>query len=348
MKRRKFLLSAGAGLAGSMMLPRKGRASEHEIIKPPKLKPGDTIGLITPASSLFEPHQTIIEAKEKITNLGFNVKMGKHIYKKWGYLAGTDEERAKDIHDMFSDDEVRAVVAIRGGYGSGRLLPMLDYELIRKNPKILMGYSDITSLLIGVNEMTGLVTFHGPVAVSTFTEYTRKYMFATLTEDEPVGEIEDAPYSENLQTTNRVWTVNGGYSEGLLTGGNLTLVAASLGTPYEIDTRDRILFLEETNEEPYDFDRLLTQLANAGKFEQCRGVVFDRMNKVRPSSLSPGFDTTLSKEDILVDRMARYKMPVCLGLSLGHVADKPVLPLGVKTGLNADTGRISLLENAVL
>ena len=348
MKRRKFLISTAGVLAGTMMLPRTGATSELRIIKPPKLNPGDTIGLITPASSLFEPHQTLIEATEKITNLGFKVKTGKHIFKKWGYLAGTDEERVEDIHDMFADDEVMAVIAIRGGYGSGRLLNMLDFDLIRKNPKIIMGYSDITSLLIGIHQMTGLVTFHGPVAVSTFTEYTRKYMFAALTGTTPVGEIEDAPFSSNLQTTNRVWTINGGKSEGILTGGNLTLIAASLGTPYEIDTRDRILFVEETNEEPYDFDRMLTQLVNAGKFDQCRGVVFDRMEKVKPASLSPGFDTTLSKEDILLDRMKKYKMPVCLGLSLGHVADKPVLPLGVMAGLNADTGRISLLETAVL
>ena len=347
-KRRQFLGGFSAGLLGLTLAPKYSLATNLELIKPPKLNPGDTVGLITPASALFEPHQTIIEATEKIQNLGFEVKHGKNIYKKWGYLAGTDAERVADIHDMFTDDNVRAVIAIRGGYGSGRLLNMLDYELIKRNPKILMGYSDITSLLIAIHKMTGLITFHGPVAVSTFTDFTKKYFFATLTEAKAVGEIEDAPFSENLQSTNRVWTINGGRGEGRLTGGNLTLIAASLGTPYEIDTDDSILFIEETNEEPYDFDRLLTQLANSAKFDKCRGIVFDRMASVKPSNLSPGFNSSLSKEDILIDRMKKYDMPVCLGLSLGHVADKPTLPLGIMAGLDADTGRLSLLESAVL
>ncbi len=281
-------------------------------------------------------------------NLGFNVKHGQHLYKKWGYLAGTDIERADDVNAMFDDDEVRAIIAIRGGYGSGRILKNLDFDLIKRKPKIILGYSDVTSLLLGIHKMTGLITFHGPVAVSTFTDFTKKYFYKVLSESAPAGEIEDPPYSENLQTSNRVWTINPGSSTGQITGGNLTLIMATLGTPYEIDTDDRILFIEEVGEEPYDLDRYLTQLAYAGKFEKCHGVVFDRMDKVKPSSYGASFSSSLSKEDVIKDCFKKYKFPVCLGLSLGHVADKPTIPIGAKVMLDADTGRISILENAVV
>jgi muramoyltetrapeptide carboxypeptidase len=351
LNRRRFFKAVGIAGITTFTGFRRGAAAltkSPELIKPERLKPGDTIGLITPASPLFEAHQTIISAVEKMENLGFKVKLGQHIYKKWGYLAGTDEQRIEDIHQMFSDPDVNAIIAIRGGYGSGRLLHGLDYELIKANPKILLGYSDVTSLLIGIQKITGLVTFHGPVAISTFTKYTKKYLFKALTEAQPVGLIEDAPYVDNLQTSNRIWTVNSGRVEGRLIGGNLTLLAASMGTPYELNTSDAILFIEEVGEEPQVLDRYLTQLDNAGKLEQCRGIVFDRMNSVHPDDYKPGYYTTLSKEEIISDRLLRYKIPSCIGMSLGHIADKPTLPLGIRCELNADTGRISILESAVV
>jgi len=347
LSRRKFLQGLPLSALALTIAPNKLAADKHQIILPPRLNLGDTIGLITPASALFEPHQTLIEAKEKMKNLGFDVKLGNNILARNGYLAGTDAERVSDIHQMFTDDTVKGIIAVRGGYGSGRLLKDLDYELISDNPKIIMGYSDITSLLLGINKMTGLVTFHGPVAISTFTDYTKKYFYQILTQTQPAGMIDDAPFSENLQTSNRIWAINGGKARGKLTGGNLTLICATLGTPYEIDTNDKILFIEEVGEEPYDLDRYLTQLKFAGKFDKCAGIFFDRMAKVRPAALNPSFDSSLSKEDVILDRLAGYDFPVCLGISIGHVADKPVLPLGVLAELDADAGKISILESAV-
>lgn len=351
-KRRDFLkIMAASGFASLFSLNKSYAFQDRArpgIIKPPKLEQGDTVGLITPASPLYEAHQTIIEAMEKIENLGFHVKLGKHVYKKWGYLAGSDEERLADIHDMFSDKDIKAIMTIRGGYGSGRLLKKLDYNLIKNNPKIFHGYSDITSLLIGIHQMTGLVTFHGPVAISTYTDYTKKYFYKALSESSPIGEIEDAPYDKNLQTSNRVWTVQGGTGEGELIGGNLTLIAALMGTPFEIDTRDKILFIEEVGEEPQVLDRYLTQLDNAGKIEVCRGIVFDRMESVHPRDYKPGYYSSLSKEEIIANRLENYKIPTCIGLSLGHIANKPTLPLGLKCKLNADTGKITILESAVI
>lgn len=317
------------------------------LTRPPALKPGDTIGLITPASPLFEGQRTYIEAREKMQALGFKVKSGKNIFKKQGYLAGTIAERVADIHDMFADAEVRAIISIRGGYGSVQLLPHLNYQLISRNPKIFLGYSDITSLLIGLHQMTGLVTFHGPVAVSTFTDFSRKYFFETLCENKPVGEIEDAPFQSNLQTSNRIWTYRAGIAEGKLIGGNLTLLQATLGTPYEFDSDNAILFIEEVGEEPYDLDRLLTHLKLAGKFNRCKGVLFDNLESVKPAEYKPAFESTLSVEEIIDDIFKDFDFPVCVGFSIGHIKDKPTLPIGVKALLDAQRGRLSLLETAV-
>jgi muramoyltetrapeptide carboxypeptidase len=348
MDRRTLLKSMGV-LAITAATPFKSFAQPtKEIVKPFRLRKGDTVGLITPASRPFEIERAKIEAKEKMASLGFKVKFGKNVNKRWGYLAGSDEERVEDIHNFFEDDDVKAIIAIRGGYGTGRLLRHLDYNLIKNNPKILLGYSDITSLLIAIHQQTGLVTFHGPVATSTYTEYTQKYFYKVLTEPNPVGEIEDAPYDENLQQSNRVWTVNGGKSAGKLIGGNLTLICASLGTPYEIDTKDNIIFIEEVGEEPYDLDRMLTHLYNAGKLDDCKGIVFDRMQRVKTANYSPGYSSSLSVEEVIKDRFKEFNYPVCLGLSLGHIKDKPSLPLGIEAELDADSGRLSLLESAVV
>jgi len=348
MKRRHFIELAAASWL-SFLHPLKVQAGNPgHIIKPPKLNPGDTIGLITPASPLFEANETLISVKEKIGQLGFLPKPGRHIFKKNGFSAGTVAERVDDLQAMFTDPQVKAIMAIRGGYSSLQLLPHLDYDLIAANPKILIGYSDITSLLLGISTRTGLVTFHGPVGVSSFTAYTRELFTRTLMNAEPAGLIDDAPFEGSLQVTNQVWTVRPGQAEGRLTGGNLTLIQATLGTAFEINTDDAILFIEEVGEEPYDLDRMLNHLKQAGKFNKCRGVVFDRMPSVQPAEYKPAFNNTQSKEEIISEIFKDSNFPVCLGLSFGHVADKPVLPLGIHAALDAGSGRLSLLESAVL
>jgi len=348
--RRDFLRTAFLGSVLTL-LPSPHLFAKHpftKLIKPPALKFGDTFGLVTPASPLFEEHRTLIEAAEKLHNLGFKVKIGKNIFKKYGYLAGTVQERVSDLHDMFADDDVKAIITIRGGYGSAQLLPHLDYKLIARHPKILVGYSDITSLLLGIHQMTGLVTFHGPVAVSTFTDYTKKYFLKVLMSKTAIGEIEDAPYDANLQTSNRVWTYRSGSAEGRLIGGNMTLMQSTIGTPYEFDSRDAIIFIEEVGEEPYDLDRMLHHFKQAGKFEKCRGIVFGKLSDIKPADYKPAFNSSLSVEDIIDNVFKDYSFPVCVGVSMGHIKEKPTLPLGIKARLNADTGRLSLLEPAVI
>ena len=349
--RRKFLKNSLLGMAAVPYLFRNvpaGTPVSKALIKPSALKNDDTIGLIAPASPLIESQRTLIEAVEKIEALGFQVTLGKNIQSKKGYLAGTIVERVADIHAMFSDPEIKAIMAIRGGYGSAQLLPHLDYKRIQNNPKILIGYSDITALLNGIHRMTGLVTFHGPVAISTFTDFTKKYFYRVLGETQAIGEIEDAPFEDNLQTSNRIWAFRKGIGEGKLIGGNLTLLQASLGTPYEIDTKDSLLFFEEVDEAPYDLDRILNQFKQAGKFNHCRGVLFDKLTSIKPYSRAPGFNNSLSVEEVIADIFDEYDFPVCVGFSLGHIKDKPTLPLGIRARLDADKGRLILLEAAVI
>src|SRR5262249_47966013 len=170
------------------------------------------------------------------------------------------QERLDDLHAMFRDSEVRAVFAIRGGYGSEHLLDRIDYDLIRRNPKIFLGYSDITALHLAIHQKTGLVTFHGPVVLSRFSEYTQKWFRKALFEAAPIGEVANPPETNRLRPTHNLRTVRPGRARGPLIGGNLSLIATTMGTPYEIDTRGRILFLEDVDEQPYSIDRMLTQL----------------------------------------------------------------------------------------
>ena len=344
--RRKFLAGLTA-MAGVSSVSPKTILGKKKLIKPQKLEIGDTVGLIAPASCAFEA-TTIREGIETLQSLGFKVKTGKYIKEKYGYLAGTDEQRAEDLHEMFKDDEVKAIIALRGGYGSMRLLNLLDYKLIKKYPKILLGYSDITSLCLAIYAKTGLVTFHGPVAISSFSQYTQDYFFRVVGSPKPAGIITHPDPNNALRPTAHLNTINPGTATGKLIGGNLTLLTALLGTPFAPDFKNAILFLEETGEEPYDIDRMLTQLLLAGKLSQVAGIVFDRCPNCKPSDYKPAFNVTFSLEEVLIDRLGKLGCPVLYGLNVGHEADKPTLPIGVKVTLNADHKIISIDEEAVI
>ncbi len=342
--RREFIGEMAAlsavGVAGAKHLGLSERG-QKPLVRPPRLRPGDTVGLVCPASAPFEP-SAIREAKLAMEKLGFKVKVGRNVGKKYGYLGGTDEERATDLQEMFDDPRVKAIIAVRGGYGCMRILNLLDYEHIRTHPKILLGYSDITILLLAVHQMTGLLTFHGPVALSTFSPYTVDLLQRVLMKDEPVGEIAEPPGALPLGVSGL-----SGRATGRLVGGNLTLLAASLGTPFEVETEGRLLFLEEVGEEPYDLDRQLTHLLLAGKLQRCAGIAIDRLQRCGPHDYQPAFLTTLSAEEVIGDRLGQLRIPVVFGLSLGHAADKPTLPLGVMASLDASKGRLSIDEPAV-
>lgn len=305
-----------------------------------KLKFGDTIGFIGPSGAV-RTEGAIERAVAETERLGFRVKLGESAGQKYGYLAGSDEVRARDINTMFADDEVDAIICLRGGYGATRILDRLDYDLIRKHPKVFVGFSDVTALHVAFLEKCGLITFHGPMATSNWASkpldpFSLASMYKAVMDAEPAGELPNPPEYERQ-------TVNPGGAEGLLVGGNLTLISASLGTPWEINTKDRILFIEEVGERTYSVDRMLTHLRLAGKFDDCAGVVFG--NFADCSIEYPEFGLTL--DEIIRDIVMPCGKPVFTGLRCGHCTPTLTLPLGVRCRMDADQRTLTVLESAV-
>ncbi|MGH9718858.1 MAG: S66 peptidase family protein, partial [Bryobacteraceae bacterium] len=260
---------------------------------------------------------------------------------------GSVEERLDDLHAMFRDPDVRAVFAIRGGYGAAQLLDRIDYKLIRGNPKIFLGYSDITALHLAIQKRAGLVTFHGPVTLSRFSEYTQKHFRRALFEAKPLGKLTNPPDSNPLRPAHTFRTVRPGTARGPLVGGNLTLISTTMGTPFEIETRGRILFLEDVDEQPYSVDRMLTQLRLAGKFDGVAGVVFGECNNCRPRDYQPSFESTFSLGEVVDEILGKLPVPVLSGLTIGHTEDQLTLPLGVMASLDADKGELEIEEPGV-
>lgn len=305
-----------------------------------KLKFGDTLGFIAPSGAV-RTEGAIERAVKETERMGFKVKLGESAGQKYGYLSGSDEVRARDINNMFADDEVDAIVCLRGGYGAMRILDQLDYEMIARHPKIFMGFSDITALHIALLNRCDLATFHGPMAAANWAgspldDFSRESMYRALMSTEPVGELRN-PEGYLRQT------VNPGQAEGQLVGGNLMLIASSLGTPWEIDTKGRIIFIEEVGERTYCVDRMLTQLRLAGKFEDCAGVVFGDFADCPVEY--PEFGLTL--EEIIRDVVAPSGKPIFTGLRCGHCTPKLTLPFGVKCRMDADECTLTVLESAV-
>ncbi len=322
---------------------------ELELVKPKALKPGNTIGIVAPASNVYEV-EDINVGREIVESLGFKTVLGKKVASQYGYLAGSDTDRAADLNEMFRRDDVDGIICLRGGWGSMRILPMLEYDVMRKNPKVLMGYSDITSLLLAVYKHAGIVTFHGPVVLSTFNEYTMEYLSKAIFSPTPIGVVKNPPMKsgEKVEKENRLIKLGEGKGTGVLVGGNLSLLVSTLGTPFEVDLKDKILFLEEIGEEPYKIDRMLTHLWLTGKLQELAGLVIGKLTDCGPSDYKPAFTQTLSVEEILRTRIEPLKIPALYGLMIGHIKDKITVPLGVKATLDADAGVLSIDESAVV
>lgn len=346
MQRRTFLqslLSTGLSTSLAPLLPKQ---SATGLTHPPRLLKGDTVGLITPATYVADPDKLIV-AVRTLDHFGLRVKLGKNVRKRSGYLGGTIEERLEDLHAMFRDPEVKGVFCIRGGYGSGQLLDRIDYELIRHNPKVFVGYSDITALHLAIQKKAGLVTFHGPVVLSKFTPYTQEWFRRALFEAKPLGEVTNPREENQLRPEQVLRTIRAGKSRGRLVGGNLTLISATMGTPYEIDTRGAILFLEDVGEQPYSIDRMLTQLRLAGKLDEVAGVVFGACVDCRPRDYKPSFESTLSLGEVLDEVLGKLSVPVFSGLTIGHTEDQLTLPLGVTATLDAGRCVLVIEESGV-
>jgi muramoyltetrapeptide carboxypeptidase len=316
----------------------------HKKLKPKALQPGMTVGLVTPASNVPEDEE-LYAAMDLVRSLGFSAKPAANLFRRTQYLAGSDRQRADDLNAMFADPEVDAVFCVRGGYGSGRLLRYLDYDSIAANPKILMGYSDITAILNAITLRTGLVTFHGPIAGGNFSDYTYQQYLKVLVEPGPTTRIGEPPEFETrpgvIDWENRLTTIVPGVAEGHLLGGNLSLMVTLLGTPFEPRFEGAILFLEDVSEPPYSVDRMLTHLWMAGKLEQVAGIVLGKFT-------DDDYDSnTFSMEQVFRDRLEPLGIPALRGTMIGHIEDKTVVPLGIRARLDADAGALTLLETAV-
>lgn len=295
---------------------------------------GDTIGLIAPASA--ENRSTIQSGIDFLKEKGFNIKEGKNIYNRLGYLAGTDIERSNDLINMFLDPSVKMILCIRGGYGSMRTLPYIDLNIIKNNPKIFVGFSDITTYLNLFYNKCGLITFHGPMLNSNFDDITIKSLFDTVMNG----------YNPYVISNPKDIIVKSNFNEcieGVLVGGNLSLICSTLGTDYEIDTKDKILFLEDVNEEPYSIDRKLTQLILSNKLQNCSAIILGQFT----NCTLPHYERSLTLNQVIEDRILSINKPTLINLMSGHDYPKLTLPIGAKIKINPTTGIIDVLEAVV-
>jgi len=360
MNRRKFINNVSAAVSSLPLMASAGstglinRPPADKII-PPRLQPGDTIGLVTPATFLTE--EQLRNAIQSLEKLGFKVRYSPNMLVRKGFLAGTDAQRAEDINQMFADDDIDGIMCGRGGYGSGRILPLLDYNLIRNNPKVFIGFSDITAMLYGIYGQAGLVCFHGPVGTSDYTEITTAY-FQKLLVDTPAQvmydhqgvkpdveiEVNEEGVEVEVETQPELLTLSPGVADGELIGGNLSLMSMLSGTDYDLDMRGKLVFIEDVGEAPYRIDRMLTQLLLAeDKLPAAAGVLLGVFSGCEADDL----DRSFSLEYVLRDRLADLGIPVLSGLSFGHISQNMTLPFGVRARLDADSKKLTLLEPTV-
>lgn len=300
--------------------------------KPPVVRKGDRVGLVAPASPLTAAE--IENGVAHMRSLGLVPVLGRYVHEAYGYLAGGDAQRLEDFNHMIRDPQIRAIVALRGGYGSMRILDGIDYAALRAHPKVVMGFSDITAMLNAIAQRSGIVTFHGPVAAieSHYGAQTRSFIERAWMSRAPIGELH----------ANATRHLHRGVAHGRLAGGNLSLVAALEGTSYAIASADSLLILEDTAEEPYEVDRMLTQLRLAGTLERANGIIFGRCTDCEADGDS------LHMDQVLDDRIGTLGYPAISGAPIGHIETQWVLPIGIEATLDANRSTLTIPESAVV
>ena len=311
--------------------------------KPKKPSKEGIIALIAPA--FFTSKEKIDRAEKDLTAMGYQVVRSQYLSDKYGYFSQTDELRAKDLMRAFMDPEIEAIVCVRGGYGTTRILDLLDYNAIANHPKPLIGFSDITALLQAIHKKTGLIGFHGPVGSALDQPYTRA-MWTNLWRDGGPGflmnsvdrdQIEDQKKNEYQRIT-----LNPGRAKGKLVGGSLTLINALIGTEYEIDFTDKIVIIEEVGEKPYRVDRMLTQLLMTDTFKKAKGFA---LGVWVDCDQAEGSTDGFSLIQVLEDRLTPTGIPCCYGMSFGHTPWNMTLPIGAEVSFDADLGNLTLEES---
>lgn len=344
LNRRQFLQLAATT---SVLVPLKtATAKNPPLLKPSRLKPGAIVGIISPASATFVQEELNI-VLDAVRGLGLVPKLAPHVSDRYGYLAGSDRDRASDINQFFQDPQIAALLPIRGGWGCSRILPYLDYEVIRQNPKIIIGFSDITALILGINARTQLVTFHGPHGLTSWrtsqTEYFRRVLFAG--EAITIANPKDGDDSDRLmQVKNRIQTITPGIAKGKLIGGNLSVLSGIVGSPYLPNMAGAILFLEDTGENIYRLDRLMTHLKIAGVFDKLAGFIFGQC----PGCTPDADYGSLTLEEVVWGHIQSLKIPAYYGAAIGHVENIVTLPIGLDVEIDANAGSIKMLESAVV
>lgn len=316
-----------------------------EMIWPARVKPGDTIAYVAPAGPV--ERSLVMTAKKRMEERGYHVKFDESLFDVEGYLAGSDERRAEELMAAFTDPEVDGVAAVRGGYGAMRILDKLDYDKIRANPKMLIGYSDITALHLALSRKAGLVTFHGPGPASGLggpdqpTDFTGRCLVQAI---EVGGAPESGEYEiEVPDNVTKVATFGTGKARGRLVGGNLSLISDLEGTPYAIDTRDAILLIEDVSEAPYRIDRMLRQLMLAGKLQQLRGAVLGQFTATTDREDKLTDDPRFSVEGVLKQYFADAGIPVLVNFPIGHFKENCTVPIGGQVEVDADRGTLTVL-----
>jgi len=342
MQRRRFIGNAAlsalslatAGPAGALLAAPPGR------VRPLPLRKGDTVALVSPSSATDEALSLQL-AREVMEALGLKVKTGAHYASRRGHLAGTDAGRAGDLNAMFADDEVRGIVCVRGGSGAARLLPLLDYALIRRNPKVLLGYSDITALHNALLSRAGLVTFHGPIGSGSWNRFNVDQFRRVFFDRELMHYHNPVDAGDELvPRRNRTTTITGGKVRGELVGGNLTVLTALAGSPYLPDFSGRILFLEDVSEAPYRVDRMFSTLKLMGALDRIAGFIFGECTDCDPGA---GYGS-LTLDQIFDDHIRPLGIPAYRGAMIGHIRQQFIVPVGAPVELDADAGTFRMLE----
>lgn len=315
------------------------------MVRPPRLRRGSRVALVAPAGPLGE-RDDVQRGVELCQALGYEAVPGAHVLDRYGYLAGTDQARLSDLNQALRDPAIDAVWCLRGGYGMTRILPYVDLEALSRHPKAVIGYSDITALLLALHRATGVVTFHGPMSRAPLTAFSRTHFEAALVTPEPVGRLGrlTPPSGVLVPRTPRIRAIRPGVAEGPLIGGNLTLLAALAGTRHFPPLDGALLFLEDIGEDLYRVDRMLSQLRMIGAFDRVAGVILGQFTDMKRGAGDGG---ALGFDEVMTTYFAPLGVPVAYGFPFGHVDDQWTLPIGARARFDAGAGELDILEAAV-
>ena len=343
--RRQFVTATMAAAAAVLPAAPTLAQGRPPLIRPPRLRAGDTLALVNPSGAIYEraPYEI---ATESLQALGFKVREAPNLRARRGHLAGTDAQRAGDLNALFADPGVHGILALTGGSGGNRILPLLDYEAIRRAPKFLGGFSDTTAIINAVQARTGLVTFHGPVGVSEWNAFSVEHWRAAVMDAQPLTLRNPVDKDDNLvPRSGRITTLRGGKAQGHLVGGNLAVLTSMAGSPYWPAFDGAILVLEDINEYIYRVDRMLSTLKISGALDRVAGVVLGAFTKCEPGEGNYG---TLTLDEVFDDYFKPLNVPVYSGALFGHIKRKFTLPVGLPVEMDADDGTLRYLQPAVL